>query len=43
MLIHVQLREHKQKLHKKYLLSWHDSIFDYKLRANLEELWLKIL
>jgi len=28
-----QLREHKQNLYAVYLLSWHNAIFDYKLKG----------
>jgi len=48
MLIHVQrcgsqLREHKQKLQKVYLMSWYNCIFDYKLNKHQEQLRLKII
>jgi len=39
-----QLREKSKNFIKiAYLTNWNDSIFGYKLRTDLEQLWLKIL
>jgi len=38
----VHLRQHIQELHIRYLTRWNNSISDYKLNTNFEQLRLKI-